>query len=81
MCGWRRACRAGVRVSGGHLCEAEAPTEAKAENLLPPQKGLRKSRGGTKAPPYGVAIRLCEIWREPKRLPYSVGFWFVRVLG
>ena len=24
----------GVRVSGGHLCEAEAPTEAAAETLL-----------------------------------------------
>ena len=23
----------GVRVSSGHLCEAEAPTEATAENL------------------------------------------------
>lgn len=24
-----------VRVSGGHLCEAEAPTEATAETALP----------------------------------------------
>lgn len=26
-----------VRVSGGHLCEAEAPTEAAAETLAKPQ--------------------------------------------
>ena len=26
-----------VRVSGGHLCEAEAPTEAAAEKLAKPQ--------------------------------------------
>ena len=29
-------CRGGVRVSGGHLCEAEAPTEATAETYVPP---------------------------------------------
>ena len=30
----------GVRVSGGHLCEAEAPTEAAAETVA------RRSRDG-----------------------------------
>ena len=32
----RQSCRGGVRVSGGHLCEAEAPTEATAETSAPP---------------------------------------------
>ena len=31
-------CSGGVRVSGGHLCEAEAPTEATAETSAPPEE-------------------------------------------
>lgn len=31
----REGCRLGVRVSGGHLCEAEAPTEPEGENVTP----------------------------------------------
>ena len=31
-------CRGGVRVSGGHLCESEAPTEATAETSAPPEE-------------------------------------------
>ena len=31
---WCQCCRQGVRVSGGHLYEVEAPTEAAAETSL-----------------------------------------------
>ena len=34
----------GVRVSGGHLCEAEAPTEAAAETVV----RQRRTGGGEK---------------------------------
>jgi hypothetical protein len=32
-------------VSGGHLCEAEAPTEATAETSAPPEKNEAKING------------------------------------
>ena len=43
-CGVKGAARSlaggvrGVRVSGGHLCEAEAPTEPTGETQSPPKK-------------------------------------------
>ena len=37
-------CRGGVRVSGGHLCEAEAPTEATAETSAPPEENEAVTR-------------------------------------
>ena len=37
-------CRGGVRGSGGHLCEAEAPTEATAETSAPPEENEAVTR-------------------------------------
>ena len=42
----------GVRVSSGHLCEAEAPTEAAAENSPSVEHRLRQLT-------YGVGAGLC----------------------
>ena len=46
----------GVRVSSGHLREAEAPTEATAENL-PDTSGSQKHR--PRQLTYGVGAGLC----------------------
>ena len=43
-----------ARVSGGHLCVAEAPTEAKAENF-PSRSVLQKFAGGGTLP-YNISI-------------------------
>ena len=41
---YREVVGEGVRVSGGHLCEAEAPTEATAETSAPPEENEAVTR-------------------------------------
>ena len=44
-------------MSDGHLCEAEAPTEAAAENSAPSRKVSSFLAGGDGTPPLQNAIR------------------------
>ena len=44
-------------MSGGHLCEAEAPTEAIAENSAPSRKVSSQYAGGDGTPPLRNVIR------------------------
>ena len=56
-------------MSGGHLCAAEAPTEAEAETHPLPFY-FKKQMGGHKGPPYEKTIYLFLFYHL--NLPYIV---------
>ena len=54
-----------VRVSGGHLCEAEAPTEAAAEMVAYIKNSLPCVRGGGSRMADGGVVTYFRLIRKP----------------